>query len=127
MMNLFNRLEAGSNTVTRFGTRTKYKTSKHYKTYKETPQRKAVLLGSPNILSLQRRRERYCIIHVWKMLNELAPNGIKLVFYTHGCLGIKIGLPPVNYKAQASVKTEYENSFRIKTSRLWHLLPRSIN
>ena len=30
------------------------------------------------LLSLQRRRERYSIIHVWKMLNDKAPNNIGL-------------------------------------------------
>ena len=79
------------------------------------------------VLSLQRRRERYCIIHVWKMLNDLAPNDINLVPYTNSRLGIKITLPPDNNKAQGSVKTDFENSFRIKASRLWNLLPKSIN
>ena len=34
------------------------------------------------IMSLQRRRERYCIIHVWKILNEQAPNDVGFQFYT---------------------------------------------
>ena len=80
-----------------------------------------------NVLSLQRRRERYCIIHVWKMLNGLAPNDIGLTTYNHIRLGNKIRLPPHNNKAQASVTTDYENSFKIKASRLWNLLPKSIN
>ena len=41
---------------------------------------------------------------------------------------IKITLPPVNNKAQASVKTDLnENSFKIKAARLWNLLPKDIN
>ena len=40
---------------------------------------------------------------------------------------MKITLPPVNNKAQASVKTDYENSFKIKAARLWNLLPKDIN
>ena len=80
-----------------------------------------------NILSLQRRRERYCIVHVWKMINGLAPNDIDMKFRTHNRLGIKSTLPPVNNKAQASVRTDYENSFKIKAARLWNLLPKCIN
>ena len=84
-------------------------------------------LKSLKLLSLQRRRERYCIILVWKMLNGLAPNAIGMVFYEQNRLGLKVKLPPVNNKAQCSVKTDYENSFRIKASRLWNLLPKHVN
>ena len=80
-----------------------------------------------NLLSLQRRRERYSIIHVWKILNGHAPNDVGLTTYTNSRLGVKVILPPVNHKTQPSVRTDYENSFRIKASRLWNLLPSSIN
>ena len=80
-----------------------------------------------HILSLQRRRERYCFIHVWKMSNNLAPNDIGMKFCSQNRLGIKITLPPVNNnKVQASVKTDYENSFKIKAARLWNLLPKHV-
>ena len=61
------------------------------------------------------------------MLNGLAPNTINLVFREHNRLGIKIILPPMNNKAQLSAKTDHENSFKIKASRLWNTLPKSIN
>ena len=32
-----------------------------------------------------------------------------------------------NHKAQTSVKTDYDNSFRMKASRLWNLLPKQVN
>ena len=77
--------------------------------------------------SFVHRRERYCIIHVWKILNDLSPNDIGLKFLSHSRLGVKITLPPITTKAQVSVKTDYENSFTIKAARLWNLLPKSIN
>ncbi len=80
-----------------------------------------------NLQSLQRRCGRYCIIHTWKMANELAPHTIGLVFYENSRLGIKITLPAINQKSQAAVKTDYENSFKIKASRLWNLLPKCLN
>ena len=61
------------------------------------------------------------------MANELAPNTIGLVFYETSRLGIKITLPAINHKTQAAVRTDYENSFKIKASRLWNLLPKSVN
>ena len=84
-------------------------------------------LKSLKLLSLQQRRERYCIIQVWKMLHGLAPNTIKMTFYEQNRLGMKVTLPPVNNKAQISVRTDYENSFRIKASRLWNMLPKHVN
>ena len=48
-------------------------------------------------------------------------------FYEQNRLGMKVTLPPVNNKAQISVRTDYENSFRIKASRLWNMLPKHVN
>ena len=45
------------------------------------------------LLSLQRRRERYSIIHVWKMLNGQAPNDIHLQFYYSDRQGQKSAFP----------------------------------
>ena len=40
------------------------------------------------IMSLQRRRERYCIIQVWKILNGHAPNDIKIMFKIIGFMSL---------------------------------------
>ena len=79
------------------------------------------------LLSLQRRRERYSIIHVWKMLNDKAPNNIGLKTYNSSRLGIKITIPKFNHQAQKSYSTAYDDSFGIKAARLWNLLPKSVN
>ena len=70
------------------------------------------------LLSLQRRRERYAIIHVWKMLNDKAPNSIGLEPYTSPRLGIRVTVPKFNYKAQKLYSTAYDNSFRVRAARL---------
>ena len=80
-----------------------------------------------NLKSLQRRRERYSIIHLWKMQNDKAPNNIGLEFYTSPRLGIRIAIPKFNHLAQRSYSTAYDNSFGIKAARLWNLLPKSVN
>ena len=79
------------------------------------------------LMSLQRRRERYSIIHLWKMLNNKAPNNIGLEFYTSLRLGIRISIPKFNHQAQRSYSTVYDNSFGIKAARLWNLLPKKVN
>jgi hypothetical protein len=80
-----------------------------------------------NIQSLQRRRERYCIIHVWKILNDFAPNDIGMKFNNHIRLGTRVVLPPMNNKVQVSVRTDYDNSFKVKAGKLWNLLPNTVN
>ena len=52
-----------------------------------------------DLLSLQRRRERYILIHTWKMANDLAPNDINMVFKENARHGIKAIVPPLNNKS----------------------------
>ena len=80
-----------------------------------------------NLLSLQRRRERYRIIHVWKILNNMAPNDVTMEFSTRERHGIKVKISSFNYKAQKSVSTPYEDSFGIRAGQLWNILPSTVN
>ena len=77
--------------------------------------------------SLQRRRERYSIIHIWKILNNLAPNDLGLNFYDHQRHGVKVRIAPIDKKARQSAKTLYDNSFAVNASQLWNVLPRHVN
>ncbi|XP_063676111.1 uncharacterized protein LOC134812558 [Bolinopsis microptera] len=75
------------------------------------------------LMSLQRRRERYSIIHVWKILNEHAPNDTGFEFKSHQRHGIKAEIPAMNKSAQLSVRTDYDNSFRVRAAQLFNVLP----
>ena len=77
--------------------------------------------------SLQRRRERYCIIHTWKILNNVAPNDLEFEFYTHPRHGVRATVPSVNMKSQMSVRSDYDRSFRVKAAQLWNTLPAGVN
>ena len=77
--------------------------------------------------SLQRRRERYMIIHAWKILHGICPNDINMVFKDNPRLGNKVVIPPLAKKATALAKTLYDNSFAVKAGRLWNTLPRDVN
>ena len=76
-----------------------------------------------NLMSLQRRQERYCIIHTWKISNNLAPNDIGLSFQHNMRLGIKAEIPAINRKSQMSVRADYDRTFRIRAAQLFNLLP----
>ena len=79
------------------------------------------------LLSLQRRRERYTIIHTWKILNDKAPNNIGMKFYPSARLGIRASVPKFNHQAQESYSTAFDDSFGVKATKLWNTLPKSVN
>ena len=78
-------------------------------------------------MSLQRRRERYTIIHVWKIHHGLAPNDIRMEFYTNDRLGLRVRVPKFNNRAQRSTSSAYEDSFAVNGARLWNILPKTVN
>ena len=75
------------------------------------------------LMSLQRRRERYCIIHVWKILQEEAPNDVGFTFKMHQRHGLKAEIPAVSKSAQLSVRSDYDSTFRVRAAQLFNLLP----
>ena len=79
------------------------------------------------ILSLQRRRERYSIIMVWKMANGEAPNNIGIRFYQYHRLGKRAEVPTCPTNTQSSVATKFQNSFVSRATRLWNTLPSDVN
>ena len=78
------------------------------------------------VLSLQRRRERYMIIHVWKVLHKVVPNSTSLLFTEHPRLGTRAVVPRYNYLAQKSISGPYDSSFGVKGAQLWNALPRVV-
>ena len=80
-------------------------------------------LDALKITSLQRRREKIMIIHVWKILNGLFPNSINVDFKEHSrTKAIKAVLKPLP-KLKGISLTKFEESFHIKGPKLWNMLP----
>ena len=71
------------------------------------------------IMSLQRRRERYSIIQVWKIFNGLSPNCTNMKFDNSDRLGVREKLPSFNHKAQTSVSSAYDSSFGVFSPKVW--------
>ena len=78
-----------------------------------------------NMLSLQRRRERYTCIYVWKVLESLVPNfGLQS---THSKRrGRSCIVPPVRRIASQKAQTIRFNSIGILGPRLFNYLPASV-
>ena len=89
-------------------------------------------LKSLKLMSLQRRRERYIILHMWKTLHNLCPNDINIKFREpmsteHTRRGIKSVVPSISHKATQRSQTIYENSFAVLGPRLWNTLPKHLS
>ena len=80
-----------------------------------------------NLYSMQRRRERYSIIMMWKMANDEAPNNIGVKFYTNNRLGKRAEVPTCPTTTQTSVASKFHESFACRAARLWNSLPKDVN
>ena len=75
------------------------------------------------IKSLQRRREKIILIHLWKILNNIYPNTVSIKFkYNDRTSSIKAVLKSLP-KLKGSSATNYEESFEISSAKLWNILP----
>ena len=79
------------------------------------------------MMSLQRRRERYTIIHMWKILNGKCPNDIGIEFRAESRLGIQAKIPPMMKKSSQHNQTLYDGSFAVLGPSLWNVLPSSLH
>ena len=48
-------------------------------------------------------------------------------FYSSARLGIRASVPKFKHQAQKSYSTAFDNSFSVKATRLWNILPKSVN
>ena len=84
------------------------------------------MLQKLKLQSLQRRRERYCLIHMWKILNNAAPNDLNFEFHSSERRGIKASLKAV-IQANSKFQTKRDCSFVHIGPKLWNLLPREVS
>ena len=72
--------------------------------------------------SLQRRRERYIVLTMWKILNNKIPN-MNVQFRPQSRLGIQAVVPSLAPGSRAANRTIYEQSFAVIGPTLWNCLP----
>ena len=70
-----------------------------------------------NLYSLERRRDRYKVTYVWKIISNLAPNveiaNASISTYNHIRRGRLCYVPPFNNRSRAAVRTLKEASFPV--------------
>ena len=80
-----------------------------------------------DLFSLQRRRERYLILHMWKIIHDKVPNDINIEHYQSGRLGVRCRIPNLPNSASRLAKSTYDSSFAVVGPKLWNILPPDIN
>ena len=80
-------------------------------------------LAKLKISSLQRRRERYIIITMYKILNKLMPNDLKVNFTSSDRRGIRAQVPSLTKGATAKAQRMFDESFAVLGPRLWNCIP----
>ena len=83
-------------------------------------------LSHLKLMSLQRRRERYIIITMWKILNGKHPNNMNIQFQNPKRNGISAKIPGLTKACSVKHQTLYDASFAVQGSKLWNLLPAGI-
>ena len=87
-------------------------------------------LSALRLYSLERRRERYRIIYIWKILEGIVPNIPSNQNFIRSITSAKNGrscvIPRIERCSTARVRSLRENSFPINGARLFNILPRSI-
>ena len=82
-------------------------------------------LSALGLMSLQRRRERYIILYIHKILHNKVPNDVALCFVNNPRLGIKAVIPPI--PRNRAKTTLLDSSFAVRGPSLWNLLPKWLN
>ena len=77
------------------------------------------------LYSLQRRRERFIILHCWKIYLGLAPNDVGLSFFHHIRFGLQCKRRELRSK-RAKIRSIRHNFFSDVAPRLFNILPSSI-
>ena len=80
-----------------------------------------------NIMSLQRRRERFIIMHMFKILHSMTSNDLNIEFVSRPRLGYLAKIPSINKDSSAANKTLYNNSFAVVGPKLWNAIPYKLN
>jgi hypothetical protein len=78
------------------------------------------------LYSLERKRERYLIIYLWKMTEGLVPACIDLKRRNRNRNGRSFKLNPLSRTTSTRVKTLRDSSFFIQSLKLFNALPRNI-
>ena len=82
-----------------------------------------------HLYSLERRKERYIIIYIWRILENQVPDFTSGKIYSineGGRLGRKCSFPNISTQASADIKKIRYSSLSVKGSQLFNIIPPEI-
>ena len=79
------------------------------------------------LTSLQRRRERFIIIWMFRCRLGEVPNDLGIEFRSSGRLGIQAVLPPLSRGCSGRAQAQYDKSLAVFGLMLWNVLPAEIS
>ena len=80
-----------------------------------------------SLMSLQRRRERFIIMHMWKILHLHTSNDINVQFVTRPRFGNLAIIPSACKYSSAANQSLYDSSFAVLGPKLWNAMPYHLN
>ena len=83
-------------------------------------------LQSLKIMSLQRRRERYSIVMIFKIMHKISPNDLGIEFTFSDRRGFRAKVPSIHKEAKRKFSTQYDASFAVRGPMLWNKIPAEI-
>ena len=77
------------------------------------------------LMSVQRRRERYIVLHMWKIYCGIVPNDVGVEFYSNDRLGPMCRVPKLRAKSM-QVNTMVYHSFGSMGPMLFNAVPKLV-
>ena len=78
-------------------------------------------------MSPQRRRERFILLHMWKILNGKTSNDLNIKFVSRPRLGNLAVIPPKKRSSSAANQNLFDQSFAVQGPVLWNTMPHQLN
>ena len=82
-------------------------------------------LNRLNLMSLQRRRERFQIMYMWKLLHGKVPNDCEITWCYSDRRGMNACIPSLP-STVAKVNTAYDSFFKVRACKLWNCVPKDV-
>ena len=79
------------------------------------------------LMSLQRRRERFIIIWMFRCRLGEVPNDLGIVFRSSGRRGIQAVVPRLLRNGSCRAQSKYDESLTVIGPRLWNVLPAEVS
>ena len=80
-----------------------------------------------SLMSLQRRRERFILLHMWKILDEQTSNDLNVQFVSRPRLGTLAIIPSKSRTSSAANQTMFDNSFAVQGPKWWNAMQHNLN